>query len=179
MSKKICKPTQKAVNTQDIISVRPAADVASPECEYKSILDRMNEVASLSSKDATSDSDHASQVVYEQRSKLAAIQNHLEQLIAANETLPESESKTTFNRMKDFADRVANGTTSDSDRDAVQKEIIELLQEVHKIGETTKFNNVPLFKNEEMNADVCGSEDLDVSTVAGAEETIKNTGDAM
>lgn len=45
-----------------------------------------------------------------------------------------------LHRITELSIKSANGTNSPSDRQAIQDEIGEILQEIDRIGETTKFN---------------------------------------
>lgn len=47
-------------------------------------------------------------------------------------------------RMRELAVQGANGTNTDEDRDAIQKEIEALQEEIDRIGTDTEFNNRPL-----------------------------------
>ncbi len=49
-------------------------------------------------------------------------------------------------RMNELAVQAANGTNSESDRQAIQDEIDQLVTEVDRVSETTKFNEIYLLK---------------------------------
>ena len=49
-------------------------------------------------------------------------------------------------RMNELAVQAANGTMSDDDRQAVQDEIDQLVTEIDRVSETTKFNEIYLLK---------------------------------
>ena len=49
-------------------------------------------------------------------------------------------------RMNELAVKAANGTNSESDRDAIQAEIDQLTTEIDRVAETTKFNETYLLK---------------------------------
>ncbi len=51
-------------------------------------------------------------------------------------------------RMNELAVQAANGTNSVSDRIAIQNEIDQLLEEVDRVGETSKFNETLLLKGD-------------------------------
>ena len=51
-------------------------------------------------------------------------------------------------RMNELAVQAANGTNSASDREAIQNEIDQLLTEVDRVAETTKFNETYLLKGD-------------------------------
>ena len=48
-------------------------------------------------------------------------------------------------RMNELAVKAANGTASDSDREIIQDEIVQLQAEITRIGETTEYNSQKLF----------------------------------
>ena len=50
-----------------------------------------------------------------------------------------------LNRMTKLSIQAANGTNSESDRAAIQREINELKVEITKIGKTTEFNDKKVF----------------------------------
>lgn len=51
-----------------------------------------------------------------------------------------------LHRITELSVQAANDTNTDSDRQAIQKEIDELTQEIDRIGETTEFNTMPIFQ---------------------------------
>ena len=51
-------------------------------------------------------------------------------------------------RMNELAVKAANGTNSESDRDAIQAEIDQLTTEIDRVSETTKFNETYLLKGD-------------------------------
>ena len=51
-------------------------------------------------------------------------------------------------RMNELAVQAANGTNSDSDRQAIQNEVDQLLEEMDRVSETTKFNETMLLKGD-------------------------------
>ena len=51
-------------------------------------------------------------------------------------------------RMNELAVKSANGTNSESDRDAIQAEIDQLTTEIDRVSETTKFNETYLLKGD-------------------------------
>lgn len=53
-----------------------------------------------------------------------------------------------LHRITELSIKSANGTNSPSDRQAIQDEIGEILEEIDRIGETTTFNERPIFKGE-------------------------------
>ena len=52
-----------------------------------------------------------------------------------------NETVDILQRMRELAVQSANGTNSASDRQAIEREIIQLKSEVDRIAETTKFND--------------------------------------
>ena len=48
-------------------------------------------------------------------------------------------------RMNELAIKSANGTNSSSDRQAIDAEVSDLVEEIDKIGDTTRFNEFYLF----------------------------------
>ncbi len=55
-----------------------------------------------------------------------------------------SEVTNMIQRMRELAVQAANGTNSDSEKEAIQMEIDSLLEEVDRIADTTEFNNINL-----------------------------------
>lgn len=51
-------------------------------------------------------------------------------------------------RIRELAVQFANGTTSESDKKAIESEATQLKEEIKRVGETTKFNEVGLLKEE-------------------------------
>ena len=51
-------------------------------------------------------------------------------------------------RISELAVKAANGTNSTSDREDIQMEVSALLDEIDRVGETTKFNEIYIFKGE-------------------------------
>ena len=49
-------------------------------------------------------------------------------------------------RMTTLAAQAANGTLSDEDREKIQAEVDEILEEIARIKDTTKFNGIPLLQ---------------------------------
>lgn len=60
-----------------------------------------------------------------------------------------SEVTDMLHRINQLSVQAANGTYSDSDRQYMQDEISQLLTEVDRIGDTTKFNELYIFKGSE------------------------------
>ena len=53
-----------------------------------------------------------------------------------------TEVHSMLQRMNELAVQAANGTNSQSDRDAIQDEIDQLTTEIDRVSETTKFNEI-------------------------------------
>ncbi len=60
-----------------------------------------------------------------------------------------TEVQDMLQRMNELAVKAANGTNSTSDRDAIQAEIDQLVTEIDRVSETTKFNETYLLKGDE------------------------------
>jgi flagellin len=59
-----------------------------------------------------------------------------------------TEVHSMLQRMNELAVQAANGTNSESDRDAIQAEIDQLVTEIDRVAETTKFNETYLLKGD-------------------------------
>ena len=59
-----------------------------------------------------------------------------------------NEVHSMIQRMNELAVQAANGTNSDSDRQAIQNEISQLTTEIDRVAETTKFNETFLLKGD-------------------------------
>ena len=59
-------------------------------------------------------------------------------------------------RMNELAVQAANGTNSENDRDYIQDEIDQLSQEIDRVAETTKFNEIYLLKGDAKNEKAMG-----------------------
>jgi len=59
-----------------------------------------------------------------------------------------TEVHSMLQRMNELAVQAANGTNSESDRDAIQAEIAQLTTEIDRVAETTKFNETYLLKGD-------------------------------
>ena len=60
-----------------------------------------------------------------------------------------TEVQDMLQRMNELAVKAANGTNSETDRDAIQAEIDQLVTEIDRVSETTKFNETYLLKGDE------------------------------
>lgn len=70
-------------------------------------------------------------------------------------------------RMNELAVKSANGTNSEDDRGYIQDEIDQLVKEIDRVSETTKFNETYLLKGVKTDEDVTSLDS--VSIVAGKE----------
>ena len=59
-----------------------------------------------------------------------------------------TEVHSMLQRMNELATQAANGTNSDTDRQAIQDEIDQLTTEIDRVSETTKFNETYLLKGD-------------------------------
>jgi flagellin len=66
-------------------------------------------------------------------------------------------------RVRELAVEYANGTTSESDKEAIESEVEQLKEEITRVGETTKFNGVALLEE---------GEEIKFQVGANEEETI-------
>ena len=66
-------------------------------------------------------------------------------------------------RIRQLSVEYANGTTSESDKEAIEGEVTQLKEEIKRVGETTKFNGVALLK---------GGEEIVFQVGANEKETI-------
>ena len=63
-----------------------------------------------------------------------------------------SEVTDMIQRTSQLAVQAANGTNSESDREAIQMEVSQIVQEIDRVCETTKFNEIYLFKGKKNQA---------------------------
>ncbi len=73
-------------------------------------------------------------------------------------------------RMNELAVKAANGTQSTSDRESIQAEISQLITEIDRVSETTKFNETYLLKGDRDNVKgySYGYQTITTNTAAGA-----------
>ena len=64
-----------------------------------------------------------------------------------------NEVQDMLQRMNELAVKAANGTMSSNDREYIQNEVDQLVTEVNRVSETTKFNETYLLKGEKVAAD--------------------------
>ena len=65
-----------------------------------------------------------------------------------------AEVSNMLHRITELSVQSANGTNSDEDRKAIQHEISQIMQEIERIGETTTFNEISIFKGQKTNNSV-------------------------
>jgi flagellin len=92
-------------------------------------------------------------------------------------------------RIRELAVQFANGTTSETDKEAIESEAEQLKEEITRVGETTKFNGVALLSEEATLKFQVGANDEEVIEVKtlelakateGAElESIKSIDEAI
>ncbi len=58
-----------------------------------------------------------------------------------------NDVNTMLQRVRELAVQYANGTTSASDKEAIQSEVNQLVSEIDRVGETTQFNGVNLLNS--------------------------------
>ena len=76
-----------------------------------------------------------------------------------------AETHSILQRMRELADQSANGTNTDSDREALQNEVKQLKEEIDRIGNTTEFNTMKLLDG---NLKSAGSASVAADTTTGA-----------
>lgn len=59
-----------------------------------------------------------------------------------------AEVNNMLHRITELSVQSFNGTNTDSDKEAIQGEISQILKEINRIGDTTTFNEIPLFYEE-------------------------------
>jgi len=111
-----------------------------------------------------------------------------------------NESHAILQRMRELAVQSANDTNVDDDREALQKEVQALIDELDRIGNNTEFNTQKLLdgtftsklihigantgqtleiKINDMTASGLGVSDVDISTQSGANDAIATIDDAI
>ncbi|HEX5853294.1 MAG TPA: flagellin [Solirubrobacteraceae bacterium] len=68
-------------------------------------------------------------------------------------------------RIRELAVQYANGTTSETDKEAIEAEAEQLKEEITRVGETTKFNEVALLSEEATISFQVGANDEEVIAV--------------
>ena len=81
-----------------------------------------------------------------------------------------TEVHSMLQRMNELAVQSANGTNSQTDRDAIQAEIDQLIDEIDRVAETTKFNETYLLKGDETAAakDIYSYKEVEITQTAAA-----------
>ncbi len=72
-------------------------------------------------------------------------------------------------RMRELAVQYANGTNSESDKEAIEAEATQLEKEIERVGETTKFNGVELLNTKEEITFQVGPDEKETIAVETAE----------
>ena len=89
-----------------------------------------------------------------------------------------TEVHSMLQRMNELATQAANGTNSQSDREAIQDEIDQLTTEIDRVAETTKFNETYLLKGdtgtktETVAVRDAGISDLTIGAPSGGKVTV-------
>lgn len=65
-------------------------------------------------------------------------------------------------RVRELAVQYANGTTSETDKEAITSEVTQLSQEIERVGETTQFNGVDLLSEKATISFQVGANDKEV-----------------
>jgi flagellin len=68
-------------------------------------------------------------------------------------------------RVRELAVQYSNGTTSEADKEAIKSEVNQLVSEMERVGETTKFNGVSLLSEEATISFQVGANDKEVIAV--------------
>lgn len=76
-----------------------------------------------------------------------------------------AEVQDMLQRMNELSVQAANGTNSETDRKYIQDEIDQLVTEIDRVSETTKFNEIYLLKGDEANKGTYKSWIIDYKTV--------------
>lgn len=74
-----------------------------------------------------------------------------------------NETHSILQRQRELANQSANGTNTDTDRDAIQAEMNALTSEINRIGNTTEFNTQKL-----LNGGVAGTDGTKLTAATGA-----------
>ena len=82
-----------------------------------------------------------------------------------------NEVQDMLQRMNELAVQAANGTNSENDRSYIQSEIDQLVTEIDRVAETTKFNETYLLKGNGVGGKYVDLGTTDVSTLAGVTST--------
>ncbi len=79
-----------------------------------------------------------------------------------------NEVQDMLQRMNELAVQAANGTNSENDRSYIQSEIDQLVSEINRVSETTKFNETYLLKGDTTGTTKTAHHDMDFMIGAGA-----------
>jgi len=91
-----------------------------------------------------------------------------------------NETHSILQRMRELADQSANGTNTDSDREALQNEVKQLKEEIDRIGNTTEFNTQKLLNGNLASAgSVTSGNNVTVGGKVFKDEAAKITGAAF
>ena len=86
-----------------------------------------------------------------------------------------TEVHSMLQRMNELAVQAANGTNSESDRTAIQDEIDQLVTEIDRVAETTKFNETYLLKGDKLETSTTygySSTESRITDMSGAAVTV-------
>ena len=76
-----------------------------------------------------------------------------------------AEVQDMLQRMNELCVQAANGTNSETDRQYIQDELDQLVTEIDRVSETTKFNEIYLLKGDEENKGTYKSWIIDYKTI--------------
>ena len=69
-----------------------------------------------------------------------------------------AEVNAMLHRITELSVQAVNGTNAQEDRDAIQQEIQQLVAEINRIGDTTTYNDQPIFRGaDELILDATGN----------------------
>ena len=86
-----------------------------------------------------------------------------------------AEVHSMLQRMNELAVQSANGTNSQSDRDAIQAEVAELEKEINRVSASTKFNELYLLNGDGTSAPANTTGTLEFKLHVGADSGATNT----
>ena len=79
-----------------------------------------------------------------------------------------NEVQDMLQRMNELAVQAANGTNSENDRSYIQSEVDQLVSEINRVSETTKFNETYLLKGDTSGTKKTSHFDMNYSSTAGS-----------
>jgi len=82
-----------------------------------------------------------------------------------------NEVQDMLQRMNELAVQAANGTNSEDDRSYIQSEIDQLVSEINRVSETTKFNETYLLKGDTTGTTKAAHHNMGYTTTAGSIST--------